>query len=231
MILEKYGISFKRITADDIEFIRQKRNSKSIREKMIFRKHISSIEQKEWFESIDNLNNLYYLLIYEDTKIGLANSKNIDWNLKTCEGGLFIWDKKYINSAIPFVASLAIFDLSFDFLKWKKSYVKVLRNNKNAIGFNKSLGFEVSDDDDANLPYVTLNLTEENFEKKCRKLIDVSDKIYKNQSNLILKFEPHDFSNGIYELIQPFIDKKGKQIVTEKQGDIIFNMYLKKTIK
>ena len=60
--LEQYGITLKRITEEDIELIRIKRNTPEIRTRMAYRKKISEAEQKLWFQGINNHLNYYFLI-------------------------------------------------------------------------------------------------------------------------------------------------------------------------
>ena len=54
MIIRKYGISLERLTEEDIELVRQHRNSEFIRKRMFYQKMITEEEQKKWFQSINN---------------------------------------------------------------------------------------------------------------------------------------------------------------------------------
>ena len=68
MIINKYGVKLTRLTLDDIELVREKRNSDTIREKMVYQEQVSKQQQLEWFRSIDNVNNIYLLIHVEGKK-------------------------------------------------------------------------------------------------------------------------------------------------------------------
>ena len=116
MIVEKYGIQLKKITIDDIELIRIKRNADNISSKMIYRGYISMDQQIEWFKSINNFNNFYYLIIYNQQPIGLINDRNLDWENLTSEAGLFIWESNYLKTIVPALASLTIIELGLSLI-------------------------------------------------------------------------------------------------------------------
>ena len=79
MIIKKFGITFKRLEKNDIELLRQWRNAPSISQYMEYREHITPEMQEEWFESVNNNNNLYFIIEYKGKKIGPTNGKDIDW--------------------------------------------------------------------------------------------------------------------------------------------------------
>ncbi len=65
--------------------------------------------------------------------------------METNNGGLFIWESSLWGTPIPLYASLLLTELSF-LIGFRKSYVRVLPNNKRAIQFNQQIGYErVSD--------------------------------------------------------------------------------------
>ena len=146
MIIEGYGVRLIRLTKDDIELVRQARNSESVSRYMEFRKQISPQQQQAWFESINTLSNNYFIIEAEGKKIGLINGAQIDWEkMETGSGGIFIWDEAFRETTTPISASLLLTDTSI-ILGLKRTFAKVLNDNKNAITFNKMLGYTLLPD-------------------------------------------------------------------------------------
>ncbi len=145
MIIGKYGIRLERLTEKDLELVRQKRNSDTIRERMVYQKLISEEEQQKWFRSIDNVNNIYLLVIYQGEKIGMINGKNTDFEKRISEGGIFIWDERHLNSIVPSLCSIIMHDYNFLVCEFEKTIIKVLNSNTVAIQFNKMFGYEPTD--------------------------------------------------------------------------------------
>lgn len=146
MIIKKYNIELHRLDITDLELLRQKRNSHNIRERMVYQEIISEQQQFEWFKSIDNFHNLYLIIHYEGKKIGVINGKNANFEDKTSEGGIFIWDEEYINSIVPALCSIIMHDYNFYVCEFEKTFIKVLINNTAAITFNKLFGYEIIDE-------------------------------------------------------------------------------------
>ena len=74
MKISKYGIDLVRLTEEDIEMLRQWRNSPQIQQFMEYREEITAEMQKKWFDSINNVNNFYFIIHFEGQKIGLINT-------------------------------------------------------------------------------------------------------------------------------------------------------------
>lgn len=136
-----YGVTLRRLTEDKIEMVRRWRNDPKIRQYMEFQEEITPEMQKEWFKKIDNENNLFYIVEHNNIEIGLINIKNI--NNGEGEGGIFIWDDRYLNSDISFRAHLALFDYYFSFPNYNSLISHVLNNNRRAKRFTQFLGFHI----------------------------------------------------------------------------------------
>lgn len=136
-------IVLKRIVLDDIELLRQWRNSEFIRTKMFFQKEITKKMQLEWFLNLDEKTNYYFKILYKEIPIGLINLKNIDWQKKEGEAGLFIAVEKYRNTHLAIYASLAFLKYFFEEKQIERIIASVKDENINTIKYNLSLGFEL----------------------------------------------------------------------------------------
>jgi UDP-4-amino-4,6-dideoxy-N-acetyl-beta-L-altrosamine N-acetyltransferase len=170
MIIEQYGVKLKRVTEDDIELIRKWRNHKDIKKYFAFQKHITKKMQKKWFLSVNNKLNYFFIIIYKEEKIGIINCKNIDLKNKIGEGGIFIWNSKYLETEVPVFATICFLDFIFNFLNISnKSFIRILKNNKRAISYNKQIGYILLPGQGHNkLQYYVL--TKEDYEKKAVRL-------------------------------------------------------------
>jgi UDP-4-amino-4,6-dideoxy-N-acetyl-beta-L-altrosamine N-acetyltransferase len=201
MKLYKYDVVLKRIIEDDIELVRNWRNSVCIRQYMQFREHITKKQQKQWFNSINNINNFYYLIYYKDEPIGLFNEKNIDWKERTSETGLFIWDERYIDTHIPLMASLMLSQMGFEVFEGKKSFVSVLKSNEKARNYVLNFGYTLLAGEE-NKDFQRFELTRENFEKKGGKLLKAMDRLHPDKSVLYMLLESNDYKIGIAQHLE-----------------------------
>jgi RimJ/RimL family protein N-acetyltransferase len=205
----KYGITLNRLRQEDIEFVRIKRNSEEVRRFMEFRDEITPEMQQKWFDSINNFDNFYYIIEYKGVKIGLLNDKNMDWQARTSESGLFLWDESYINTIVPVLASLCLLDVGFYYLSWNTSYIKVLRNNLQAIEYVSSLGYQLSEGQE-NIENQLYYLTRQLFETKGKKIQQAARAFLDETSGEgYLLLEPFDYESGIGQKIENYFTETG----------------------
>ncbi|MBK7214383.1 MAG: GNAT family N-acetyltransferase [Bacteroidales bacterium] len=204
MIVSKYGLVLRRLQLEDIELVRQMRNSEAIRQVMQFREEISPEMQLKWFESVNNFENYYYIVEYEGRKVALINDKNMNWQERTSESGLFFWDKDLISTFIPILASLVLLDMGFYYLDWRISYVHVMRDNPAAIVYTKQIGYQLADgqENEENQLYF---LTKENFEKQGRNIRRAARAFEDSKdSQGYLLLEPQDYQSGLAQRIEGY---------------------------
>lgn len=185
LVLEQYGVKLVRLQKEQIELVRYWRNQSDIVNYMEYKNYITSNNQCKWFDSINNCSNYYFVIEFENKKVGLINAKNFDPNSGFGEGGIFIWDKNYINSFVAVFSTLCL--LNFVFLKLnncKKSVARILKSNTSAINFNKSIGYRLlpNQDDVENQLY---ELTLEDYLLFGKKINEKACLVAKNNSNLI----------------------------------------------
>lgn len=172
MKFKKYGIELKRIGLEDIELIRVKRNSPAIMKRMLFQSEITPEQQLEWFHKINNNQNRFYIIYAEGKPIGLINDKNMDWNTRTSEAGIFIWEEEHLKSAYPGLAGLILFEFGYEFLNWSHTLITVRDDNAEALAYNREIGFtEVQRQNGAVLMMISRN----EYRRKIRpKILDLT---------------------------------------------------------
>jgi len=166
-IKTKYDLTLFRLAEADLEMTRRWRNDERISQFMEYRQYITFAMQKEWFASVNNENNYYFVVEYRDRKIGLAHTKNICWQRKIGEGGQFIYDERLLHTPVAYQIALAMTDFGFYELGLEAAIVRILRTNRRAIRFNQSYGFvlQPGQEDVQNQIY---SLTKARYEKKSK---------------------------------------------------------------
>lgn len=145
MELTKYGITLRRLTEDKIEMIRQWRNDPKIQQYMEFKDYITPEMQAAWFKRINNDNNYYFIIVYEGKEVGLINVKDVDYEQKTGEPGIFIYDDDCLDSDVAIRASLCMGDFIWNVLQMEKMYIHIMRDNIRAIKYNSLFGYKLAD--------------------------------------------------------------------------------------
>ncbi|MDB5283856.1 MAG: hypothetical protein JWO06_2931 [Bacteroidota bacterium] len=141
MKITRYGITLERLKEDQLEKVRGWRNDQKISRFMFYKGEIGPQMQSEWFSSIDNEQNFFFVIWYKNEAVGLINISSIDWENKTAYTGLFIYEEKFWGSDVPVMASLAMLDIFFLLFNVQSVYAKVKGSNKVAHNYNSSLGF------------------------------------------------------------------------------------------
>lgn len=139
MELTNYGITLRRLTEDKIELVRNWRNDPKISSTMFYQEYITAEMQKKWFDKIKDVD-LYFIIEYKGKEIGVINVKDIDYQLKTGETGVFIYEDKYLNTDIAYRAHLVMFDYIYEELDFANTYSHIRRDNSRASRFSQFLG-------------------------------------------------------------------------------------------
>jgi RimJ/RimL family protein N-acetyltransferase len=169
MKVVKYGICLERVEEEHIEMIRNWRNDGKIAKHMFYSGQITAEMQREWFNSINNQSNYFFLIKHEDQPVGLINISALDRELHTAFSGLYIYDDKLLGSDIPVRASLAMLDLFFDRFDVEKVFAKVRGNNKVAHKYNIALGFKRTKKIEYGMGF-EYELEKKNYFEKAKKL-------------------------------------------------------------
>ncbi|MDB9963944.1 GNAT family N-acetyltransferase [Vicingaceae bacterium] len=173
MIIRKYGLEIREVEREDLELIRQYRNTESIKKRMIFKDQISRSQQLKWFEEIQSMDHFYFLIYKNDTAIGLINGKNIDFKEGSSEGGIFVWneDRNYETSI---TASIVLNDWNFFVNDFKINYAQVLKFNKKAIAYNEFMGYKIASKPHENEEVIWMSQTKEDYIEYREKIIKLS---------------------------------------------------------
>ncbi len=215
MIITKGNYSYRRLTLDDIELVRQWRNSELVSQYMEYREEISPEMQLKWFHSIDNIYNMYFIISYKGEKIGVINAKDINWEEKSMETGVFIGVKRFLNTEVPLLAVLIFGELGVSNFNLT-AYAHILKTNKRAIRYNKFMGFQLCEgqEDVENQLY---KMTRESHLKKAKILRMAFFKVLGNRE-IVLQFEKHDYENGYAEFFFEKLSEDRKLNVREENG-------------
>jgi len=188
MKIIRYNVCLHRLDVHQLELLRYWRNSSYISQYMEYKEHITANMQKEWFKKIDNINNFFFIIEYNDSPLGLINISNINWEKGVADTGLFVWDEKYINSHIPVLASLGMLDVFFQFFGLTKVTAKVKNDNLKAINYNASLGFGLVDEF-KNTDFSLYELEASHYFKHAASLRRSAEKLYNNNAEIKLDSE------------------------------------------
>lgn len=188
MIIRNFGITLSQLTLEDIELVRYWRNSKEICSVMEYKKFITEEEQKMWYNSLNPLLDFYFLINYNGVKVGLIHTSHINWKDKTADAGLFVWDKNYLGTHIPVLASLAMLECFFENFGLQNYFAKVSRENSVAVRYNLTLGFRLHEKStDSSFDFYVLE--KENYLKTSERLKRFAATVYSEKAQLEIASE------------------------------------------
>jgi RimJ/RimL family protein N-acetyltransferase len=221
----KYGITLNRLRKEDLEFVREKRNEKDAHSSAESHIEITADMQLEWFDSVNNFENFYYVIEYKGAKIGMLNNKNLDWTARTSESSLFLWEESLADTIVPSLAALCLIEIGFYYLNWNVCYIRVHSDNPKAVENSVSLGYELTEGKETvenHLYYLTRELFEANAKKIMKEAKAFIETEY---GDGYLLLEPSDYESGIAQKIETYFSENG--INLHRKGKAGSRMYFR----
>lgn len=160
IVIDGLGVRLAQLTCDDIQLVRQWRNSPGVAGYMHHREEITVEQQERWFAALDPSRDFYFIVMYEGQKVGLSNLKHVDYVAKTGEGGLFIVPEVLRNGLLSYRASLPALDWIYEVLGLESVTANVRVENRRALRFNASIGHRVDPDKSNQESVVTIQTRE-----------------------------------------------------------------------
>jgi RimJ/RimL family protein N-acetyltransferase len=173
--LKSNSITLTKLNEGNLELLRNWRNTTQISNNMEFSGYITSEDQKVWFNNLCNETNYYFIIHYQNRKIGLIHLNKFDHDEYSAHAGLFISENEFTGTGISLGASLLLLTYAFDQLNLAIVYAKIKRNNLSALKYNSGLGFVF--EKDLNESFSLYKTTKHDFLKKKSLLIKLAQAI------------------------------------------------------
>ena len=138
---ERMQVSLSRLRHADIEMVRGWRNDPRIVQRMAYRENITPEMQEQWFRSIDNDRNFYFLATVDGRPCGVLNLKNIDRGAGKGETGIFFDPAVELGGIAAFATAMGLTDFAFDTLQLQTLEARILRDNSRAVRHTTALGY------------------------------------------------------------------------------------------
>lgn len=127
---------------EDLELVRSWRNSPEVSQYMYTDDIISEESQKLWFKKIEKENNsIYWIIRFENEKIGVASLTDIDIKNSKCFWGFYLGTTDIRGKGIGAKIEYKILEYVFENLKLNKLCGEVLSFNENVIRMHEKFGF------------------------------------------------------------------------------------------
>ncbi len=136
------NIKLVKLNIDDLEIVRNWRNSTEVSQYMYTENIISEVDQQNWFQRINNSNNSFYWIIeYEGRKLGLASVTGIDFALQSCYWAFYLGDLTVRGAGIGAKVEYSILEYVFNELNLNKLRCEVFVNNDKVVKMHEKFGF------------------------------------------------------------------------------------------
>jgi UDP-4-amino-4,6-dideoxy-N-acetyl-beta-L-altrosamine N-acetyltransferase len=136
-------VNFKAVQSEDLELIRNWRNSAEVSRYMYTDTVITPDQQKKWFKKISSEeNSRYWLIEYKGKKLGLVYIIDIDTNNSKCFWGFYLGDTSIRGAGIGKKVEYKLLHYVFEDLKLNKLCGEVLGFNERVLKMHSKFGFK-----------------------------------------------------------------------------------------
>lgn len=126
----------------DIEMVRRWRNTPDVASFMYSESNIDEEQQIYWFNKISKeKNSIYWIIEFEEQKIGLASLTGIDSALNSCYWAFYLGESTVRGAGIGAKIEFNILDYVFSVLKLNKLRCEVFVSNEKVIKMHEKFGF------------------------------------------------------------------------------------------
>jgi UDP-4-amino-4,6-dideoxy-N-acetyl-beta-L-altrosamine N-acetyltransferase len=135
-------IKLREIELDDIEMVRNWRNSPDVSKYMYTDTIISKENQKSWFNKIIKDESCkYWIISYDNKSIGLVSVTGIDKALQSCYWAFYLGDSSIRGAGIGSKVEYNVIEYVFNELSLNKLRCEVFVTNDNVIKMHEKFGF------------------------------------------------------------------------------------------
>lgn len=144
MRIDSQSIFLTNITYDDTADIVRWRNQKFVQENFIYQKNFTPEIHNKWMQTMVESGQVIQFIIWErisNKKIGSVYLRDIDYQNKKAEFGIFIGEKDYLGKGYGKIATRLIISYAFEKLNLNKIFLRLLTHNKRAFKCYSDCGF------------------------------------------------------------------------------------------
>ena len=135
-------MNFVPLRSEDLELVREWRNSPEVSQYMYTENFISKEQQEKWFEKIQqDESSKYWMIKYEDKNLGVANIVDIDRRNSKCNWGFYLGNSSIRGKGIGAKVEFNVLNYVFEELKLNKLVGEVFSFNEKVVKMHEKFGF------------------------------------------------------------------------------------------
>ena len=130
------------LTEEDIELVREWRNSPEVSQYMYTEDIITKEQQEKWFKKICKEESCkYWIIKYDNNKIGVANLADIDRRNSKCFWGFYLGNSNIRGQGIGAKIEYNVLNFVFEEMKLNKLCGEVFSFNEKVVKMHEKFGF------------------------------------------------------------------------------------------
>ena len=142
--MKSINIEFCKIKEENLEMIRNWRNSPDVSKYMYTNDYITENQQIEWFKRVqDDPTKIFWLIKVNDNYVGVVNLYNIDMRNKRCYWAYYLADLSVRGKGLGKLIELNILNYVFKNLGFNKLCCEVLSFNDIVIKIHQKYGSKI----------------------------------------------------------------------------------------
>ncbi len=149
IVIQNQSVFLRKIQYEDTDLIIKWRNSDFVREHFIYQELFTKESHENWMKTMVETGKVDQLIICikrtpadeEGIPVGSVYIRDIDWNHKKAEYGIFIGEESARGRGVGSMAAELMISYCFEQLKLHKLFLRVFADNKQAIRSYEKAGF------------------------------------------------------------------------------------------
>lgn len=130
------------LTEKDLELVREWRNSPEVCQYMYTENIITKDQQEKWFKKINQEEtSKYWIIKYDNNKIGVANLSDIDKKNSKCFWGFYLGNSNIRGQGIGAKIEYNVLKYVFEEINLNKLCGEVLSFNEKVVKMHEKFGF------------------------------------------------------------------------------------------
>jgi len=144
LVDEKRGVYLRLMTREDTGLIVSWRNTDRVRSRFLYRGEFTEQTHENWIKTMVETGKVVQMMICKtdsDEAIGSVYLRDIDYQNKKAEYGIFIGSEQACGNGYGSAAAKLMLSYAFETLGLHKIFLRVLADNGRAIGSYENAGF------------------------------------------------------------------------------------------
>lgn len=130
------------LTADDLETVREWRNSEAVAQYMYTAAAVSAQDQQDWFARVSaDASKHYWIIMQQGRPVGVANLYAISPDFRSCYWAFYLGEPNLLGSGLGARVEFAVLEHVFEERKLNKLLCEVFVSNDKVIALHEKFGF------------------------------------------------------------------------------------------